>query len=578
MAAEVDPITLQVLIRGLQSIADEMVAALVRTAYSTNIKDRRDCSAALYSMDGEVVTQCELGTPLHLGTMSPTVRTALQAYPASSLRAGDAVILNTPYPAGPGHLNDIGMLSPVVWEGEVVALVANTAHHVDVGGFAPGSMPFGVSEIYQEGLQIPPVRLFKEGALDDELFRLISQNVRTDKEFRGDILAQAGANHVGVKRFGHLLERYGPELLRRYFDAIQDHAERRMRAGIAALPDGRYEFEDVIEGDSLSDRLITLRVAVIIEGERLRVDFSGTDAQVEGPINCFPPSVFACVAYAMKLLVDPELPPCAGTYRPLEVVVPQGSLLNARYPAAVCNANIITTQRLVDIMLGAMAQAVPERVSAACTGSMNLLTIGGSDGHGERFNYIETYGGGQGAFGDKDGMSGVHTHMTNTRNASVESIEQAYPLLVERYGLVPGSGGPGRQRGGLGMVRALRLLGKEATVTVSMDRLRRQPWGLDGGGGGRCGSARLEKADGTCRELSSKVTLKINEGDCMIITTAGGGGWGDPRRRPASAVAMDVALGLVSAQQAREEYGIEAAQAAPARREVDGPSQRTFKE
>ena len=223
-ASDVDPITLQVLIRGLQSIADEMVAALVRTAYSTNIKDRRDCSAAIYSVDGDVITQCELGTPLHLGTMLPTVQTALQTFPATSLRQGDGVIINTPYPAGPGHLNDIGMLSPVVWEDEVVALVANTAHHVDVGGFAPGSMPFGVSEIYQEGLQIPAVRLFKESRLDDELYRLISQNVRTNREFRGDIMAQAGANHVGTQRVRSLLERHGPQALLRHFTAILDHA------------------------------------------------------------------------------------------------------------------------------------------------------------------------------------------------------------------------------------------------------------------------------------------------------------------------------------------------------------------
>lgn len=557
-ASDVDPITLQVLIRGLQSIADEMVAALVRTAYSTNIKDRRDCSAAIYSVDGDVITQCELGTPLHLGTMLPTVQTALQTFPATSLRQGDGVIINTPYPAGPGHLNDIGMLSPVVWEDEVVALVANTAHHVDVGGFAPGSMPFGVSEIYQEGLQIPAVRLFKESRLDDELYRLISQNVRTNREFRGDIMAQAGANHVGTQRVRSLLERHGPQALLRHFTAILDHAERRMRAGIAAIPDGRYEFDDVIEGDSITDALITLRVAIIVHGDSLRVDFTGTDPQVEGPINCFPPSVLACVYYAMKLLIDPELPPCSGTYRPIEVVLPEGSVLNARYPAAVCNSNIITTQRLVDIMLGAMAGAVPERVSAACTGSMNLLTIGGPDSRrGGLFNYIETYGGGQGAFCDKDGMSGVHTHMTNTRNASVESIETAYPLLVERYGLAPNSGGPGQFRGGMGMVRALRLLDKDATVTVSMDRAERRPWGLDGGGDGRSSSAHIEKPDGSRLELPSKITTKIKQGDCLVITTAGGGGWGDPRHRPRSAIEHDVRSGLLDAQQARRQYGAE---------------------
>lgn len=552
-----DPITLQVMIKSLLSIADEMVAALVRTAYSTNIKDRRDCSSAIYTPEGEVAAQCELGTPLHLGTMCPSVKTMLAKYPASSLSPGDAVIMNEPYPAGPGHLNDVVMLAPVFYNGEVAAIVANMAHHVDMGGFAPGSMPFGVSEIFQEGLQIPPVKLMKKGQLDAEIFSLISKNLRTDAEFKGDVMAQVGANHVGQQRLMNLIGKYSPEVVRFYMEEIMNYSERRMRAGIRTIPGGVYSFEDFIEGDGLSRDHVKIAVQIRIEGDSIKVDLRGSNAQVKGPINCREPSVLACVYYTMKCVVDPDLVPNSGAYRPIEVLVEDGSLLKASYPAAVCNSNIITTQRLVDAMLGALKGAAPERVSAASTGSMNLLTIGGRKGSGAGlFNYIETYGGGQGALMDKDGASGVHTHMTNTRNASIEAIEATYPLLVEKYGLVPDSEGPGRHRGGVGIVRELRLTGEEATLTISSDRSEIQPWGVFGGKGAGCGRWTLVDGKGAERELPSKITTSIAKGEKIIFRTAGGGGWGDPLERDPKKVEDDVAEGLISAEKARREYGV----------------------
>ncbi|MBI3968490.1 MAG: hydantoinase B/oxoprolinase family protein [Chloroflexi bacterium] len=558
VGATVDPVTLEVLKNALYAIADEMNATLMRTAYSTNIKDRRDCSSGVYAADGQVVAQTELGTPLHLGLMNFIVRRVLATYPAERLAPGDQILFNTPYPDGPGHLNDTALVTPV-FDGEVlIAVVCNLAHHVDVGGFAPGSMPFGVHEIYQEGLQIPPTKIVKRGELDEEIVALISQNLRTPYEFRGDLMAQLAANAVGRERVLALVHRYGAEGFRRATWEIMDYSERRMRSAIGELPPGRYSFEDYLEGDGLSDDLVKIAVTITVERDRLIVDFAGTSPQVRGPINCRPPSVYSCVYYAVKAVVDPGLPPNAGAYRPIEVIIPEGSLLAARYPAAVCNSNIVTTMRLADVMLGAFAQAVPERVVAGCSGSMNLFNIGGVDLRtGLLYSYVETYGGGQGALHDADGMDGVHSHMTNTRNAPVEVIEATYPLFVRRYGLVSDSDGPGRYRGGLGMTRELTVLSEGTTLTVSADRCRLQPWGLDGGHDGAPGRNLIERADGSALSFpSAKVTTPIAKGDTAITVTPGGGGWGNPKERDPRSVAWDVREGFVSPQRARDLYGV----------------------
>lgn len=555
--ARVDPITLEVMRNAFYSIADEMIAALVRASYSTNIKDRRDASCAVYTDAGDVVAQSEIATPLHLGTMHGAVRTAMAAYPFDQLEPGDAIATNTPYPAGPGHLNDLCLISPVFHAGRIIAITANQAHHVDMGGFAPGSMPFGVTEIFQEGLQIPPVRLFRRGELDRELWTLIAQNVRPQFEVRGDLLAQFAANAVGAQRLNELVEKHSIATVSHYLEEMLNYSERRMRAVLRSIPPGDYTFEDVLEGDGITDRRYTIRVRLEVKGETFRADFSATDDAARGPLNCRWPSVAACVYYVLKAALDPELPSNAGAYRPIEIVVRQGSLLSAVYPNAVCNANIITTQRIVDVLLGALSQAVPEKVLAACSGTMNLLNIGGIDPRsGTYYNYIETYGGGQGAMHDQDGMDCVQNHMTNTRNAPVEAVEVAYPLRIEFYGLVPDSEGPGQHRGGLGMQRAFRVLGKEVHLTLSSDRAEVPPWGLFGGqpaGSSRC---IVIGPDGRERRLPSKITTSV-QGDHIILTrTPGGGGWGDPRRRDPQAVRRDVLEGLVSLTRAREVYGV----------------------
>ena len=553
---EVDPITLEVMRNALYSIADEMTAALVRTGYSTNIKDRRDCSCAIYDVNGDAVALSELNTPVHLGTMHPTVHTVLAKFPLESLEPGDAVVLNTPYPAGPGHLNDVAVVCPVFWNDELVALVANQAHHVDMGGYAPGSMPFGVTEIYQEGLQIPPLKLRRAGVLDQGILDLILENVRTKFEVQGDLMAQIAANNVGQMRLCQLIDKHSLGTFQIYLREMMDYSERRLRTGLSQLPNGRYEFEDYLEGDSISDDLIKIRVAVIVADGKVSFDFDGTDPQVAGPLNCRWPSVAACVFFVIKALVDPELPPNAGAYRPINIRVPEGSLLSATYPAAVCNANILTAQRLVDVLYGAFLQAIPARVTAASSGTMNLLNIGGLTDDGRYYNYVETYAGGQGAAQFLDGMDAVQNGMTNTRNAPIEAIESAYPLMIEEYALVPDSEGAGRHRGGVGMTRCFRILGNQAKVTLSTDRMQIGPWGADDGMDAKGARCTILQSNGETINLKSKVTRFVEHGEQIRAITPGGGGWGNPLERDPEAVRWDVVEELISPDRARSVYGV----------------------
>ena len=554
----IDPITLEVMRNAFYSIADEMIVALIRASYSTNIKDRRDASCAIYTSTGDVVVvaQSEIGTPLHLGTMQSAVRSAMAAYPFDDLNPGDAVAMNMPYPAGPGHLNDLCLISPVFYEGEMIAITANQAHHVDVGGFAPGSMPFGVREIFQEGLQIPPIRLFRGGELEPELWSLIAQNVRPPVEVKGDLLAQYACNITGARRLTELMERYTPDRVGTYLDEMIGYSERRMRAALEKVPKGTYSYEDVIEGDGISTKPYTIRVEIEAKGDSIRTDFSASDDAALGPINCRWPSVAACVYYVFKAILDPELPPNAGAYRPFDIIVREGSVLSAIYPTSVCNANIITTQRITDVLLGALAEAIPERVQAACSGTMNLLNIGGRDPRsGVLYNYIETYAGGQGAMHDLDGMDAIQNHMTNTRNAPVEAIEAAYPLIVEKYGLLPDSEGAGEHRGGVGLTRVLRTQG-DVQLTLSSDRGEVPPWGLEGGSNAKTSKCEVIEPDGSVNRLPSKVTTTVPSGRVIVTETPGGGGWGNARRRDAESVRMDVASGLLSLERARDVYGV----------------------
>jgi len=524
-----DPIQLAVFRYAIETIAEEMHSTVVRTGRSTNIKDRQDTSSAIYDASGHVVAQSEVATPVHLGTTHALIRHLLEQFDFNELEPGDAIVTNMPYPVGPGHLNDIAVISPVFVGERLVAIVGNQAHHVDVGGYAPGSMPFGVWEIYQEGLQIPPLVAFRRYRLDPALWKLIGQNIRDPDEVRGDLEAQFAANAVGAERIAELVERSGLEATLAGFSSVQDYAERMMRSAISAIPDGTYSFSDVLEGDGITRRRYRIHVSVSVAGDSIRFDFSRTDPAARGPINCGLASVAACVYYVMKAVAGHETPANAGAFRPLEIVVKQGTLLAPEYPAAVCNANIVTTQRIVDAMLGALAQAVPDRIGAASSGSMHLLNIGVR--HGDRYvTLVETFGGGQGGLPGRDGMDAIHTHMSNTRNTPVEILELSYPITIEEYALVEGSGGTGRWRGGAG-VRRRYLLHEPATITLSSDRSRNSPWGLAGGGPGRAANNYRIRPDGRRLPLASKVSCQTAAGERIVIETPGGGGFGDQSLR-----------------------------------------------
>lgn len=558
MEFKVDPITLQVLTSAAYSIAEEMSVALIRTSRSTNIKDRRDASCALYDTAGAiaVISQSEIGTPLHLGVMGAAVGTALSKIPASTLEPGDDIIMNNPYPAGPGHLNDICVVSPIFYRDELVALVANQAHHVDVGGYAPGSMPFGVTEIYQEGLQIPPLKLSRRGELNYDVLDLVMQNVRDPRDLKGDLMAQIAANNVGERRVVELMDRYGQATVQRYMQEIMNYSEQRMLAGLRKLTAGKYSFEDYLEGDGWTEDLIKIKATIEITKDKFVVDFTGTSKQVQGPLNCRPASAAACVYYVLKAVLDPELPGNAGAFRPVKVITEPGSLVEVRYPGAVANANIVTTMRIVDTLLGALKGVIPERVVAACQ-SNQLFNIGGFNPRtNERYSYIETYGGGQGGLFDRDGMSGVQMHMTNTRNAPIEVFEASHPMFIERYGLIPDSAGAGKFRGGFGKRRDIRILSSANTATMSTDRARIAPWGLFGGGPGARSAFLLRDAKDKTVKLPSKGTRRIDQGSVISCITAGGGGYGSPLERDPERVRFDVLEGLVDRQNARKLYGV----------------------
>jgi len=555
MKQKSDPITLEVMRNAFQSVAEEMGAALIRTALSTNIKDRRDCSTAIYTAGGDLVAQAE-HIPLHLGLMVSVVKKTLERFPVDYLEPGDAIITNDPYISG-SHLPDICMITPLFVDDRCLALLANLAHHVDIGGISPGGMPTISTEIFQEGIRIPPIKLRKQGKIDDQIMALITNNVRTSYETYGDFQAQLAANNVGERRLRETISKYGQNMVTFYMDEIINYSERRMRNRIKELPKGVFTFEDFLEGDGLSEDILKIKVTLAIKEDRILVDFTGTDPQAQGSVNATRAVTLACVFFALKSSIDPDLPSSEGASRPIEVITPQGTLVNPNFPAPVSNANINTAQRIADVVLGALSKAIPERIPAASTGSMSIFTIGGVNPRtGEYYSYIETYGGGHGAMDDQDGMDGVHTNMTNTRNAPVEVIEIAYPLRVERYGLVPDSDGPGKSRGGLGMTREITILDHKAMITLGTERRKIRPWGLMGGKPGGGSDCWIISPEGQKQALPSKVTTQVEPGTRIVLRTAGGGGFGDPLERDPQKVQNDVEEDLISVDRAKDEYGV----------------------
>jgi N-methylhydantoinase B len=546
-----DPIELEIFKNIYHSIAEEMGAALRRTAFSPNMKERRDYSCAIFNAHGEVIAMGD-HMPVHLGSMPMSVRAAIESCP---LEPGDVAMLNDPFRGGT-HLPDITLVAPVyvrrkqdVWRGRPRPrllrssqtlesagatasspdfYVASRAHHADVGGTYPGSMGL-CREIYQEGFRIPPVRIMRAGKMERDVLALLLNNVRTPQEREGDLGAQIAACHTGAARLREVCERYGLERATSASRALLGYSERMMRAFLAKVPKGTYRAEDFMDSDGTSDRPVKIMVAVRFQGPRGRaarghtvtVDFTGSDPQVEGSIN----AVEACF-YVFRCLLEEDVPATSGLMRPIEVIAPLGTVVNARPPAAVAGGNVETSQRMVDVLLRALAQAIPERIPAAASGTMNNLTIGGTDPRtAEPFAYYETIAGGMGARPTKPGVSGVHTHMTNSLNTPAEALEYSYPLRVRQYSLRPGSGGEGRYRGGDGIVREIEVL-TDAEVTLLADRRLRGPWGLSGGADGLPGNASVIRRDGSVETLPGKANARLRRGERIRIESPGGGGWG----------------------------------------------------
>ena len=517
--AEFDPIELELFKNMFVSISEEMGAVLERTALSPNIKERRDFSCALFNRKGETFAQGS-HIAVHLGAMPLSVQACLKDI---HFEEGDLVVLNHPYQGGT-HLPDITCISPVFLEKRLVFFSANRAHHSDVGGMSPGSMPLA-SEIFQEGLIIPPVKLMSGGRMDSNMMKLILANVRTPEERRGDLLAQIAANHKGKIRIQEVAEKYGLKKILTYAELIQDYTETILRRTIKQIPNGCYRFHDHLDDDGITSEPVRIEAAVTIREDQAEIDFTGSSLQVEGGVNANSAVTHSAVLYVFRSLVEEDIPFNTGLMRPLRIITQKGSVVDAVFPAATAGGNVETSQRLVDVLLGALSQAVPNKIPAASSGTMNNVTLGGTDPRtGEPFAYYETIGGGMGAGYGSDGLSGVHTHMTNSLNTPLEAMEIYLPLRIRKYALRRGSGGKGRHKGGNGIIREYQFH-TPTQVSVISERRTHAPYGVQGGESGKKGR-NLLMSRGKKRNLRSKVNIQAKDGDILRIETPGGGGYG----------------------------------------------------
>lgn len=510
--------TLEVFRSQVSSIAGEMGAALHRTAFSPNIKERKDHSCAVFDGEGRLVAQAE-HIPVHLGAMPATVRAVLET---CDLLPGDVVVINDPFLGGT-HLPDISMVSPVYFAGRRVAILASRAHHSDVGGAAPGSLSIA-SDIYQEGLIIPPVLIVEGGDYRRDIEAMICANSRSPRERSGDLEAQAGAHATGEKRLGALLCKQGTERSARRFEDIMSYSERLTRISIAAIPDGTYKFTDYLDDDGMGTFDIPVAVEVTVDGSEVFIDFAGTSGPVRGPFNCPMAVTLSAVSYVLRCVCGEDVPASDGSLRPVHVAVPEGCLLDARSPYPVAGGNVETSQRVVDALLGALAPALPALIPASSSGTMSNLSIGSMPGAGRDFSYYETIPGGTGGQARGDGESATHSHMSNTMNTPVEALEHSMPLRVRKYGIRRGSGGAGRHKGGDGIVREIEVL-EDSTVTLLADRRRNPPGGLAGGKPGKRGEDFVTR-DGRRSKPRSKGRMDLKAGDAVEVRTPGGGGWG----------------------------------------------------
>ena len=560
-AGALDPIRFEVIRNALLESAEEMAITLRRSAYSTNIKTRADFSCAIFDAGLRVVAQA-FAQPNHLGSLSELVPRALRFYGAERLGPGDGLLTNHPYLGGV-HLNDITLISPVHHDGELVGYVASLAHHVDVGGGAPASIG-AFREVYQEGVIIPPVRLVAGGQVVEDVMRLVLAQVRAQQETPGDLRAQIAANATGARRLGELLARLGAATVGRYVDALVDYADRRTAAAVGRLPRGSFAAVGELDGDGYGGPPVRLAARVTIDDDGVLFDLTGCDPQRRAPVNATYAQTYAACAYVLKCLIDPDIPTNAGFYRHVRMVAPEGSVVNCVAPAPVV-AGWETHMRLTDVILRALAEALPEAVPAGTKGMICHAGFGGPRPRRPHRCLPETPGGGYGGRAGLDGPDAVQTHGQNTENAPVEETEANYPVRITRYELVDDSEGPGRWRGGLGLRRDYHFPDQAVTFTILADRDRAGPWGLFGGHAGRP-AAYILNPDGEARPLGAKATVELRPGDTVSYRTCGGGGYGPPRERDPRLVLADVRAGKVSPGRARAVYGVAID---PERRAVD---------
>jgi N-methylhydantoinase B len=555
MPRTVDPITTEVIGNLLMSVAEEMATTLEKTAFSPNIKARGDCSTAIFDRHGNVVAQA-YRIPAHLGSMLGLLAEVTKRIPIETVRPGDAFIANDPYSGGGQHLPDISVLSPVFHEGALFAWVASLGHHADIGGMVVGSESADCQSIFQEGLRIPPVRIVAEGVVQDDMLNLILLNTRTPWERRGDLHAQFAANHVGVAGIHDVLERIKAPVLVEAMAELLEYAERRIRAGIRKIPDGRYAHADQLDSDGRGSGPLRIALTVEVKGDEIHLDFTGTADQVGSSKNATLSSTLATVYTVLKSMIDPDLPANSGYFRAIRVTVPEGSILNAQPPAAV-SSRVYPCLILGDVVVGAMSQALPERAMAACGPSHQITTSGlKPDGRASFVNY-EHLAGALGARPYQDGMDAVRAHASGAGNLPVEVVESHFPVLIERYELRADSGGPGRFRGGLGIRRDYRMLGLEPRIVATSERQLFASRGIVGGGDGRRGVFTLNPDTPDARVLPGVVSdMIVEEGSVVRVETPGGGGYGDPLTRDRSLVLQDLREGRIGQESAENDYGL----------------------
>jgi N-methylhydantoinase B len=549
----VDPITIEIVGNGLRSVADETFIALMKSAYSTNIKERKDHSTAICDASGRLIAQAEASLPIHIASMTGLMKYLLAEY-GNNIHEGDIFIANDPHAAGGTHLPDINMATPVFFEGKLVSFMCNIAHHADVGGMAPGSMAGGMAEIYQEGLRLPVIKLFSKGRLREDLLNLILLNVRVPQERRGDYFAQVAACRLGERRIVELFAAHGRQSMLQIFNEIIDRTKMRMQSSIQRIPDGIYSFEDVMDDDGLGTLNIPVKVQIEVKGSSIKVDFKGTSRQVKGNINTTMNATQAAVCYTLKALLDPEIPNNQGMLDAAEIVAETGSLVSSVFPAPVA-ARANTCQRIVDVVIGALVNALPLEAVGAANGANTTAVFSGIDPrNGSGYVYLETLGGGFGGRATKDGTDGVQVHITNTSNLPVEAIETEYPLLVENYSLIDDSGGPGKFRGGMGLRRTIIPVDHECSFNGALERGINRPWGIFGGGSGAVGRFVLVGEQGEQHLATKPLSVTVGAGERLIIESPGAGGYGNASERSWDLIETDRLTGKFSEEYVRMHY------------------------